>query len=118
VAELGIWSIGTIKGKQPKMPCVVLQIVARIIIIHKYIRKNLDITNNDTYIFTYKKGCSELGSSKNLIADLKKAGWLLDRVSGSHHIFVKESFAPVIVPHPRKDLKKGLEIAVRKAAKL
>lgn len=59
-----------------------------------------------------------MGSSKNLIADLKKAGWSLDRISGSHHIFIREGFAPVVVPHPRKDLKKGLEMAVRKAAKL
>ena len=57
-----------------------------------------------------------MGSSKDLIKDLTKAGYTLDRVSGSHHIFVKAGHDPVTVPHPRKDLKKGTEHSIRKAA--
>jgi predicted RNA binding protein YcfA (HicA-like mRNA interferase family) len=39
---------------------------------------------------------------------LKRNGWVLDRVNGSHHIFVKEGVAHhITVPHPRKDLAKG-----------
>lgn len=59
-----------------------------------------------------------MSSSKQLIRELTKAGWAQDRVSGSHHIFVKEGYPPVVVPHPRKDLGKGLERAIRKAAGL
>lgn len=59
-----------------------------------------------------------MGSSRDLIKDLEKAGWTLNRVSGSHHIFVKAGEFPISVPHPRKDLGKGLETKLRKAAKL
>lgn len=57
-----------------------------------------------------------MGSSKNLISDLEKAGFTLDRVTGSHHIFVKSGWPTLSVPHPRKDLGKGLERKLRKAA--
>lgn len=59
-----------------------------------------------------------MGSSRNLIKDLNRAGWTLDRVSGSHHIFVKEGMVSISVPHPRADLGKGIEHALRKAAGL
>ena len=59
-----------------------------------------------------------MGSSRNLIKDLEKAGWSLDRVSGSHHIFVKHGMLSISVPHPRADLGRGIEHALRKAAGL
>lgn len=47
-------------------------------------------------------------SSAELMKLLKKNGWVLDRVNGSHHIFVKEGVDHhITVPHPRKDLAKG-----------
>lgn len=56
-------------------------------------------------------------NSQNLIRDLKADGWMLDRVNGSHHVF-KHPTKPgvVVVPHPRKDLGKGLVAAIRKSA--
>ena len=40
------------------------------------------------------------------VADILKAnGWALDRINGSHHIFVKAGFRPVPVPfHGNKDI--------------
>lgn len=59
-----------------------------------------------------------MGSSRNLIKELEAAGWTLDRVSGSHHIFVKPGCLSISVPHPRKDLGRGIETKLRKAAGL
>ena len=57
--------------------------------------------------------------SADLIRELNKAGWVLDRIRGSHHVF-KHSARPghVTVPHPKKDLAKGLLAAIRKQAAL
>jgi predicted RNA binding protein YcfA (HicA-like mRNA interferase family) len=54
-----------------------------------------------------------------LIRDLKAAGWFVDRVRGSHHVF-KHPVRPghVVVPHPKKDLGIGLVAAIRKQAGL
>ncbi|GJL35402.1 YcfA-like protein [Phytobacter ursingii] len=39
---------------------------------------------------------------------LQERGWVLDRVKGSHHTFVKVGVSYVItVPHPEKDIAKG-----------
>ncbi|MBK9072768.1 MAG: type II toxin-antitoxin system HicA family toxin [Myxococcales bacterium] len=46
---------------------------------------------------------------------LKRAGFRLDRVRGSHHMFVKESRF-VVVPHPRKDMPIGTVKAIEKQA--
>jgi predicted RNA binding protein YcfA (HicA-like mRNA interferase family) len=57
--------------------------------------------------------------SAELIRDLKAAGWVLDRVRGSHHVFVHaDRPGHVTVPHPKKDLGKGLVAAIRKQAGL
>ena len=54
-------------------------------------------------------------TSAELIRELKSAGWMLDRVHGSHHIFVHPIRSGiVVVPHPKKDLGKGLVKAIRK----
>lgn len=57
--------------------------------------------------------------SSDLIRDLIDAGWVLDRVRGSHHVF-KHPSRPgiVVVPHPKKDLGTGLVAAIRKQAGL
>ncbi|WP_257264602.1 type II toxin-antitoxin system HicA family toxin [Endozoicomonas sp. ONNA2] len=57
--------------------------------------------------------------SRELIKEMEAAGWILDRVKGSHHIYRHPDFKRSIpVPHPRKDLKKGTLEAIRKQAGL
>lgn len=57
--------------------------------------------------------------SEDLIRLLRADGWTLDRVRGSHHVF-KHPDRPghIVVPHPKKELGKGLVAAIRKQAKL
>ena len=56
-------------------------------------------------------------TSADLIHDMQRAGWQLDRVNGSHHID-KHPNRPriVVVPHPKKDLGLGLVKAIRRQA--
>jgi predicted RNA binding protein YcfA (HicA-like mRNA interferase family) len=56
-------------------------------------------------------------SSADLIRELKKAGWRLARVNGSHHVFTHLQLTGIVViPHPRKDLGLGLVKAIRQQA--
>ena len=56
-------------------------------------------------------------SSADLIRELKKAGWILARVNGSHHVFANsQQPGIVVVPHPKKDLGMGLVKAIRQQA--
>jgi predicted RNA binding protein YcfA (HicA-like mRNA interferase family) len=57
-------------------------------------------------------------TSRELIRQLEAAGWVLDRVRGSHHVFITPGRPPVVVPHPRKELGKGLVAAIRRQAGL
>lgn len=44
-------------------------------------------------------------TSQEVIDILRKNGWVLDRVRGSHHIFINPNGSRhATVPHPRKDL--------------
>ena len=55
--------------------------------------------------------------SSVLIRELEKAGWTLERVRGSHHVFRHpERAGIVVVPHPKKDLGTGLVAAIRRQA--
>ena len=55
--------------------------------------------------------------SADLIRELTSAGWELNRVRGSHQIFNHpDRPGHVSVPHPKKDLGKGLVAAIRKQA--
>lgn len=56
-------------------------------------------------------------TSADLIRELQRAGWELDRVNGSHHVFKHPVLkGHVVVPHPKKDLGIGLVKAIRKQA--
>lgn len=57
--------------------------------------------------------------SADLIRELSAAGWVLDRIRGSHHVF-RHPDRPgrIVVPHPKKDLGVGLIAAIRKHAGL
>ncbi|MCL2399971.1 MAG: type II toxin-antitoxin system HicA family toxin [Defluviitaleaceae bacterium] len=47
-------------------------------------------------------------TGKELVNRLKRNGWKLDRVHGSHHIMIKEGYLPATVPvHGNKDIPKG-----------
>ncbi|ACL73155.1 YcfA family protein [Thioalkalivibrio sulfidiphilus HL-EbGr7] len=58
--------------------------------------------------------------SRTLIKELKEAGWVEVRVRGSHHQFAHPDRpgAVLTIPHPKKDLGKGLVMAIRKQAGL
>jgi predicted RNA binding protein YcfA (HicA-like mRNA interferase family) len=44
-------------------------------------------------------------TAKQLMDRLKKNGWTLNRINGSHHVFVKSGCRPVSVPfHGNKDI--------------
>jgi predicted RNA binding protein YcfA (HicA-like mRNA interferase family) len=56
-------------------------------------------------------------NSREIIALLIKDGWLLKRITGSHHHFAKVG-VPVIVtvPHPKRDLPIGTVRSIYKQA--
>lgn len=53
-------------------------------------------------------------TGKDLIKLLKKHGWELDRISGSHHVMVKGNKTLTVPVHGKKDLKKGTLEALMK----
>jgi len=54
-----------------------------------------------------------------LIKELEDAGWILDRTTGSHHIFTHRYNPYTIpVPHPKKDLPVGTVKSIRRRAGL
>lgn len=58
-------------------------------------------------------------SSKDLMKLLKKDGWYLDRINGSHHQFKHHSKkGTVTIPHPRKDLPQKTVESIFKQAGL
>lgn len=57
--------------------------------------------------------------SADVIARLQRDGWQLNRVRGSHHIFTHPTKpGHISVPHPKKDLGKGLVSKLFKQAGL
>lgn len=55
---------------------------------------------------------------KEMAKRYKKAGFRLDRVNGSHYIYVNDATkTTVTIPMHSKDLKKGLESALLKTLK-
>jgi predicted RNA binding protein YcfA (HicA-like mRNA interferase family) len=58
-----------------------------------------------------------LANSRDIIRRLEREGWALIRVTGSHHVFKSPSTGQtLVVPHPKKDLGKGLVRAIYKGA--
>ncbi|MDB5514880.1 MAG: type toxin-antitoxin system HicA family toxin [Tardiphaga sp.] len=54
-----------------------------------------------------------LTNSRDIIRRLEREGWILMRITGSHHVFKNASSdQTVVVPHPKKDLGKGLVRAI------
>jgi predicted RNA binding protein YcfA (HicA-like mRNA interferase family) len=56
-------------------------------------------------------------SGREIVKIMKRNGWILDRISGSHHVMVKEGLRSIPVPvHGKKDIPKGLASAILKQA--
>ena len=51
-----------------------------------------------------------LTNSRDIKRRLEQEGWVLDRVTGSHHVFKHPQRPATIIsmPHPKKDLGRGL----------
>jgi predicted RNA binding protein YcfA (HicA-like mRNA interferase family) len=59
-----------------------------------------------------------LTNSRDIKRRLEQDGWILERVTGSHHVFKHPSIRnTVVLPHPKKDLGKGLVRNIYKCAK-
>ena len=57
-------------------------------------------------------------SSREVIKFLKEDGWFEVRITGSHHHFKhSEKIGIVTVPHPKKQIGKGLLNSILKQAK-
>lgn len=58
-----------------------------------------------------------LTNSRDIIRRLQQEGWMLVRITGSHHVFKNPTTGKtLVVPHPKKDLGKGLVRAIYKDA--
>ncbi len=58
-----------------------------------------------------------LTNSRNIKRRLEHDGWILDRIAGSHHVFKHPKTGKIVVlPHPKKDLGKGLVRNIYKQA--
>ncbi len=56
---------------------------------------------------------------RDLIKLLEKEGWVLDRISGSHHIMVKDGRRSIPIPvHRNKDIPKILVKTILKQANI
>ena len=56
-------------------------------------------------------------SSGEIIKLLENAGFVLDRVKGSHHIYFNpENKKRAVIPHPKKDLPFGTARSILKQA--
>lgn len=68
----------------------------------------------------YNYGCTmgKIYSSREIIQLLKKDGWYLVRITGSHHHFKHDENSGVVtIPHPKKHLGRGLLNSISKQAK-
>jgi predicted RNA binding protein YcfA (HicA-like mRNA interferase family) len=64
-------------------------------------RKILNIPLDNTRYILYIGNMT----AREIMDKLKAHGWALDRISGSHHVFIKAGRRPVSVPfHGNKDI--------------
>jgi predicted RNA binding protein YcfA (HicA-like mRNA interferase family) len=58
-----------------------------------------------------------LTNSRDIKRRLEREGWILQRVTGSHHVFKHPRTSQLVVlPHPKKDLGPGLVRNIYKQA--
>jgi predicted RNA binding protein YcfA (HicA-like mRNA interferase family) len=53
-------------------------------------------------------------TGKQIAKRLLEAGWLLDRIHGSHHIFMKDGRSCPVPIHGNKDLSPGTLASIRR----
>ncbi|MBQ9277455.1 MAG: type II toxin-antitoxin system HicA family toxin [Lachnospiraceae bacterium] len=53
-------------------------------------------------------------TGKELVKQLQKNGWVIDRVHGSHHIMKKGDKTETVPVHSNKELPKGLLNSIKK----
>jgi predicted RNA binding protein YcfA (HicA-like mRNA interferase family) len=54
-------------------------------------------------------------NSRDVIRQLERHGWVLKRITGSHHHFVHpDKPGLATVPHPKRDLPKGTVKAIER----
>ena len=53
-----------------------------------------------------------------MVRQLKKLGWAIDRIDGSHHIMFKDGVFVVVPVHANKDMKTGTLDSIKKKAGL
>lgn len=60
---------------------------------------------------------SKTYSSREIIRKLKEDGWIAVRITGSHHHFKHPTKIGIVtVPHPRKQIGKGLLNSISRQA--
>ena len=57
-------------------------------------------------------------NGKDMVKRLKKLGWVVDRIEGSHHIMFKDGVSVVVPVHGGKDLRPGTLGSIEKKAGL
>ncbi len=58
-----------------------------------------------------------LTNSRDIKRRLEHEGWILERIAGSHHVFKHpRTRATIVLPHPKKDLGRGLVRNIYKQA--
>jgi predicted RNA binding protein YcfA (HicA-like mRNA interferase family) len=58
-----------------------------------------------------------LTNSRDIKRRLEQEGWVVDRVTGSHHVFKHpRQLETIVLPHPKKDLGRGLVRNIYKQA--
>jgi predicted RNA binding protein YcfA (HicA-like mRNA interferase family) len=53
-------------------------------------------------------------TGKEVVAKLKAAGWLVNRISGSHHILTKDGRAVPVPVHGSRNIGAGLLAAIQR----
>jgi predicted RNA binding protein YcfA (HicA-like mRNA interferase family) len=55
-------------------------------------------------------------SGKDFVKLLRKHGWIIDRINGSHHIMRKNEMSISVPVHKNDDLKPGILNSLKKQA--
>jgi len=65
-------------------------------------------------VTTYSTPDISYGPCADIIKRLKAAGWVLDRINGSHHVMTKDGCAVPVPVYGKRDLGEGLLAALQR----